>query len=111
VRMRQILLDLLDYSRAGRLEYTIEEIDLNEMLSHILQLHENTIKESGAKVIYKELPVIKAAVTPLQRVLSNLISNAIKYSREDVRPEISINVQEKDLQWEFTVKDNGIGIK
>ncbi|HSI70343.1 MAG TPA: PAS domain S-box protein, partial [Gillisia sp.] len=110
VRMRQILLDLLEYSRAGRLQYSKEEIDLNVMLKNILHLHENAINESGAKVIFKELPVIRAAVTPLQRVLSNLISNAIKYSRNNVPPEIKINIEERSSHWEFTVSDNGIGI-
>jgi PAS domain S-box-containing protein len=110
VRMRQILLDLLEYSRAGRLQYAREEIDLNEMLQNILQLHETSIKESGAKIIFKDLPFIKAAVTPLQRVLSNLINNAIKYSRKEVSPVIEIFVEDKLSAWEFIVKDNGIGI-
>ncbi|QCY68601.1 PAS domain S-box protein [Antarcticibacterium flavum] len=110
VRMRQILLDLLDYSRAGRLEYSREEVDLNDMLTNIENLYASSIKETGATILYGKLPVICAAVTPLQRVLSNLISNGIKYSHRDIPPIIKVTVKEESTCWQFSISDNGIGI-
>lgn len=111
VRMRQIILDLLEYSRVDRLNYQIEQIDLNKMLREIMQLHKNIIAESGAKIIFEELPVIKAAVTPLQRLLSNLITNSIKYRRNEETPIVSIQVAETSSHWKISIEDNGIGIE
>ena len=109
-RMRRIISDLLEYSRVGRLNYDFEEIDLNELLSQIIQLHENLIRESGAKLHFKKLPHIYAAKTPIQRLLSNLITNAIKYRKKGMQPEIFIEVKDFQSEWEISVKDNGIGI-
>ncbi len=110
VRMRQIILDLLEYSRVGRLNYQMENIDLNVLLEEIILLHQNAISETKAKINYCQLPIIKAAKTPLLRVLSNLISNALKYQKENNIPEIEIKVKETAEMWEFIVSDNGIGI-
>ncbi len=108
VRMRQIILDLLEYSRVGKLDYNFEKIDLNVMLQEISQLHKNLILERSATIKYDNLPVINAAVTPLQRVLSNLITNSIKYNQE--KPIIQIRALEKPKHWQIDLKDNGIGI-
>lgn len=110
VRMRQILLDLLDYSQIGRQNYKVEEVDLNHLLQKIIKLHSTLIEEKDAEIIFNELPKIKAAAIPLQRVLSNLISNSIKYAKNSVKSCIKIEVKEQEPYWEFTVKDNGIGI-
>ncbi|HSJ11860.1 MAG TPA: PAS domain S-box protein [Gillisia sp.] len=110
VRMRQIILDLLDYSRVGRINYGYEDIDLNILLKDIIKLHENLIKESGTQIEYNDLPVIRAAAIPLQRVLSNLITNSIKYAKNGISPLIGIQVIDKIKKWEIIVSDNGIGI-
>ncbi|MGM1055781.1 MAG: PAS domain S-box protein [Bacteroidota bacterium] len=111
VRMRQIILDLLEYSRVGRMDYRYEKIDLNELISGITGLYTNSIKESNAIINYAKLPTIEAAKTPLQRVFSNLISNALKYNRKDVPPVIDIKVLEHKRFWEIIIADNGIGIR
>ncbi len=85
-------------------------VDVNVMIKNIIQLHENLINEKKAQIEFQNLPVIKAAVTPLQRVFSNLISNSIKYSRENFPPVIKISIQDNDSHWEFQIQDNGIGI-
>ena len=111
VRMRQILLDLLEYSRVGRMNYQLKEIDLNIMLVDITKLHKDLISEANGKIIYKNLPKIYAASSPLQRVLSNLITNALKYQKKNTNAEINIDVLEKDEFWQINVQDNGIGIE
>jgi len=111
VRMRQIILDLLEYSRVGRMDYRLEKIDLNELISGITGLYKTLIEETNAVINYGELPSIEAAKTPLQRVLSNLISNALKYNRKNVPPVIDIKVLEHKRSWEFIIADNGIGIR
>jgi len=110
VRMRQIILDLLEYSRVGRLSYQMEEIDLNILINEVVILHQNTIAEKKAIIKYDHLPTIKAAKTPLLSVLSNLISNGLKYQNGNSNPEILINVKDLGDKWEFIISDNGIGI-
>ena len=110
VRMRKIILDLLEYSRVGKLDYQFEQVDLNELLGQIKQLHENMFSDSQATLQYNNLPQIYAARTPIQRLLSNLISNAIKYQKKEVSPEIFIEVINHETEWEILVRDNGIGI-
>lgn len=110
VRMRQIIMDLLDYSRIGKLNYQFEEIDLNELVREINCLHGNLINETRATIKFDNLPVISAARIPLQRLLSNLISNGIKYRKSDILPMIEVQVKEGPSKWEFSVSDNGIGI-
>ena len=110
VRMRQILLDLLEYSRVGKMDYDLEEIDLNLLLKDIIKLHRDLIGEVDGEILYNKLPVITAAKSPIQRVISNLITNALKYQKKDNKPFIKISVIEDEEFWEVRVSDNGIGI-
>ena len=111
IRMRQLILDLLEFSRAGRLENKPEEIDLNDLVEGILQLQQAIIKEKKAKISYSALPVITAEKTPLRQALTNLIGNALKYQEPGKTPEVKIEVQEKEKHWLFKISDKGIGIE
>ncbi len=110
IRMRRIILDLLEYSRVGRKDYSIKEIDLNNFLPKILELIKASIREKNATIKFGDLPVIQMAELPLQQVLLNLISNGMKYQKTNNAPVIDIKVIEKDSVWEFQISDNGIGI-
>ena len=110
-RMRQIILDLLEFSRVGRMgEHQMEMIDLNKILGDIIQLHMQQINETAAKINYIHLPTIKNYRIPLTQVIQNLLSNGLKYRKENVAPEIDISVTDKGSEWEFSFIDNGIGI-
>lgn len=110
-RMRQIILDLLNYSRVGQGDFEREEIDLEELLEEILKLEQTAIADSGAAITWRNIPKIKAAHTPIRQVFQNLINNAIKYRKADVDPEIQILGEETKTHWKFTISDNGIGIR
>lgn len=110
-RMKQIILDLLEFSKVGRTEeYLMEEIDLNLILNDVLKLHTQQIMETGAKIQFTTLPQIKNYRIPLTQVIHNLVSNGLKYRKEDTSPELTITVLDKGKNWEFAFKDNGIGI-
>lgn len=111
VRMRRIILDLLEYSRAGRKAVEFEDIDLDKVLKDVLHLNQTTIDEQHAVIKSDHLPTIFGARTPLQQVLHNLIGNALKYQKPDVKPRINVNVKEEENYWKFSVSDNGIGIE
>ncbi len=109
-RMRQIILDLLEYSRVGRTENTLEEIDLGDILNEIEILLQKRIMEKNADIHIDPMPVIHSYRAPIRQVFQNLIGNALKYSRTDVKTLIDIAVKEVPGYWQFSIADNGIGI-
>lgn len=110
-RMRQIILDLLEFSRVGRTEDKLETVDINDVLDDVKHLYRKKISDKKVKIITETLPVIEAPKSPIRQVFQNLISNAIKYSKEGISPEINIKHNETEDFWEFTIQDNGIGIE
>ena len=110
VRMRKIILDLLEYSRVGRQLYQYEQINTTELLTEVVGIFTQMIDEKKLDITYKNLPDIFASRLPMQQLFQNLIGNAIKYQNPNNIPKIIITGIEKDDQWLFSVKDNGIGI-
>ncbi|WP_394355074.1 sensor histidine kinase [Aquiflexum lacus] len=109
-RMKQIILDLLLYSRSNRPTELIEEVNLNELVAEYTQLRRALIAEKKAKITYDSLPVLQTFRVPITQVIHSLLDNALKYIKENVPPHIEIQAREKETVWEFSVKDNGIGI-
>ena len=70
---------------------------------------ETTLRETGTTVETGELPLVRANAIQLGQVFQNLISNAIKY-RSKAPPLIRITAERSGRDWEFSVKDNGIGL-
>lgn len=70
-RMRAIILDLLEYSRVGRMEYRDEEVDMNTLLDEVLVLNSKLIESSGAIISRDHFPKIRATNTSLQQVMQN----------------------------------------
>jgi PAS domain S-box-containing protein len=110
-RMRQIILDLLEYSRVGRTEEDRSEVDFNQVLSEIIVLYKKQIEELGAKIIFEKLPTFLTYKTPLRQVFLNLIGNSLKYHNVSEKPVIEIACKETKSNYQFSVKDNGIGIE
>jgi light-regulated signal transduction histidine kinase (bacteriophytochrome) len=100
---------LLEYARIG-LEKKIALTDCNVMVKEVLDDLNILIRESGAKISVGKLPVLEAYPAELRQLFQNLLTNAIKFRKKDVPPEIEIGVQENKTSWTFYVKDNGIGI-
>lgn len=110
-RMKQILSDLLSYSRAGQWTGETERVDLNQISLEIKNVLSEPIREYGAEIRWDRLPAVESYRTPIQQVFQNLIENSIKFSRSGVPPEILITSQKTDEGYLIIVKDNGIGIK
>lgn len=110
-RMRQIILDLLEFSRVGRLEEEQVNVSLSQLIDDYKLLRNKLITEYKAEILYSHLPDLPTYKAPLTQVFHNLLDNAIKYSRAGVSPKIVISAEEKTSCWEFKVQDNGIGIE
>jgi PAS domain S-box-containing protein len=108
-RMQTLIRGLLDYSSLGK-DYTLKEIDLNVLMSNCIADLDNKINESEAKITKSILPTIKCYSLPIQLLFQNLISNALKFTRPNVPPEIHVSSLDKGDFWEIKISDNGIGI-
>lgn len=111
MRMRQIILDLLNYSRIGRNSQMKQRIDLNEVVKEIGALYAASIEEKEAVLTCEDLPVILWYHSPLLQLFQNLIDNALKYARPGVASQISIKANDEGEHWQLTIADNGIGIE
>lgn len=110
-RMRQIILDLLDFSRVGRFQEEPISFPLSGIVEEIRILQRNLIESKKAEVIAHDLPILTSYRTPVLQVFQNLISNGLKYSKTDIPPQIQITCQEQKDFWKFEIKDNGIGME
>lgn len=109
-RMRQIILDLLEYSGVGKAGTSAQVTDMNVCLEEAEKVLAGNIRESGAVIVSAALPRIKAVPGEMRQMFQNLLTNAIKYRKEDAEPRIEIAAKELSDHFEFSVKDNGIGI-
>lgn len=109
-RMRQIILDLLEFSRVGRFGSETEEVNMDTVIEQIIFLYHKQIEEQNATITYKNLPTFHSYLAPIRQLFQNLISNALKYTDPKIAPKISITYKETDVDYIFAVKDNGIGI-
>ena len=106
-RMERLISGLLAYSRIGRTEILMEEVNVAELIAEIL----DSLAPPADFIIavQPEMPTFNTRRLLLSQVFANLISNAIKHSdRTDGRIEISATSQEE--YYEFSVADNGRGI-
>lgn len=109
-RMKQIILDLLEYSRAGRELEIPELIDTSKVIEEYKILRKKIIEDKKVKITYDELPTLKIHQAPYTQIFHCLIDNSIKYSKVEETPSIHISCKESNDQWIFSIKDNGIGI-
>jgi len=109
-RMQRLIQDLLAYSRVGTKGRDLLDVSSEEaLLSALLNLR-GAIAESGAQVTHDPLPTVMADEMQLVQLFQNLVGNAIKYQSGGV-PHVHIAASRNGAKkWEFSVKDNGLGI-
>jgi signal transduction histidine kinase len=110
-RMQKLLDDLLLYSRLGKNDNDVQDIDMNQTILMVIYNLTVTIKETNTAIVTSSLPTICASSTEMMQLFQNMIANAIKFRRADVAPEIMILHTENEKEHTITLKDNGIGIK
>ncbi|MEP6984202.1 MAG: ATP-binding protein [Chloroflexota bacterium] len=108
-RMKSLISALLEYSRVEGSEKDFKEFDSQLALEKALANLSLTIEDNMAQITYDVMPRIKADPTQITQLFQNLIGNAIKFQKEKT-PEIYIGVERKQHEWQFSVRDNGIGI-
>jgi PAS domain S-box-containing protein len=108
-RMRQLVNDLLEYSRVETKAREFKTVDMNVIACEVKDELHVAIDEAGAEVRLYPLPVVAADDMQMKQMLTNLVNNAIKF-RGDRAPLIEISAVDGGDRWVFAVKDNGIGV-
>jgi len=109
-RMERLINDLLSLSRAGRRPILVERIALQDCLQDALDGLNSALSESGAEVRRDDLPAVIGDRTLITQVYQNLLANALKFVPDGERPHVRATAEVVGDEWEFGVRDNGIGI-
>ncbi|MFC1974962.1 ATP-binding protein [Chloroflexota bacterium] len=110
-KMQQLLNNLLELSRIGRLINPPEEVSLETIAREAIELAHGRIEARGVQVeIAPNLPVIYGDRLRLVEVMQNLLDNACKFMGDQPQPRIEIGMHEAESQPVFFVRDNGLGI-
>lgn len=107
--LNQLINDIYQYSVADRNDKPAELISLVGVVAEIVSAHRDTFTERKAYIDYGNLPELKLAPGHISMVLTNLISNAVKYNQAE-QPRVHVYSHENDSEYIITVADNGIGI-
>jgi PAS domain S-box-containing protein len=110
-RMQAIIDDLLAFSRAGRFDGEIGQVDCNLVVRTVIAGLGPRIAETGATVRVDPLPTVAGQPIQLGQVFQNLVSNALKFVAPGVVPEVVVSAERIGDEWRFSVTDNGIGIE
>jgi signal transduction histidine kinase len=110
-RMQQLIDDLLKYSRVATHGRPFAPVVLGQVAQDVLRDLELSIARSGASVRVGELPTINADALQMRQLLQNLISNALKFRRDGVAPEVTVDGAAVGGVARIVVRDNGIGFE
>jgi PAS domain S-box-containing protein len=117
-RISAMIDGVLQYATIEVTDQFLEDIDLGDVMQSIVEDLEIPIREYGAVVEYKDLPVIKGYPTLIYQLFYNLINNSLKFRRKDLAPVIRVSsselssVEEKEVgpdYFKIQLNDNGIG--
>jgi signal transduction histidine kinase len=108
--MNALLEDIFAYSKLGKGELQLEEVNLEEKFHLSLRLLHETIEASMAKITSDQLPTVFGNPTQLYQLVQNLLDNALKFVPQGRNPEIALKATDIGNAYHFQVQDNGIGI-
>ena len=109
-RMKQLIDDLLSFSRVNTDVKDFEHVNFETVLDSVISSLAMSIEEFNINITHDPLPSLLADSTQMVQVFQNLLINAIKFRGEEP-PEIHISAEKGEMEWTFSISDNGIGIK
>ena len=109
-KMRNVMLEILAFSKIGMNDSQQEHIDVNELIDEVLWMNRKLIQENNSQLVIDRFPVIFGYKILLRTLFTNLISNAIKYKSSGRISIIKIAYEPENNFHVFKISDNGIGI-
>lgn len=121
--MKVLIDNLLEFSKANRSLQNFARVELQDVVDDVLSDLDLKIEETGTQVVITSpLPKIEAIYSEMKQLFSNVMSNAIKFRKQDVQPVITINahkatkpeklhyeLKQSETYFVVDIKDNGIG--
>ena len=108
-RMQRLIEDLLVFSRVATQTRPFIPVDLDQVVHEALEDLDDLIRRSDATVTVGKLPTVTADPPQMRQLMQNLVSNALKFRREGVPPEVDISATVDAGTMTLIVRDNGIG--
>ncbi|MEF2277493.1 ATP-binding protein [Deinococcus sp. YIM 134068] len=109
--MKRLVDDLLGFSRLNTRPRQNDETDAEAVFDAVARRLTEEVGALGGQLRRGPLPRVLADAGRLDQLLQNLISNALKYRREEVPPQVHVTAQREGEFWRFAVSDNGLGIE
>ena len=111
-RMRQLIDDMLEFSRAGRAPQLTDDVEMSTIIDQVVANVTAALDEAGGTVEYGELPGVRADPVQLSQLLQNLVANSVKFAVAGRPTRVRIGAErDDDGRWRISVADNGIGIE
>ena len=108
-RMKQMIADLLAYSRVGKNGKEIVAVACEAALDRACADLRASITEAAAEIGHGPLPTLQGDFGQIVRLFQNLLGNAIKF-RGKASPRVHVSAERNGEEWVFSVRDNGIGL-
>ena len=108
-RMSRMLGQYMDLDH-GLADRVLADVDLGDVAFQLAVDSAGLLESAGAMVDIGCLPVVRADPNEIYSVLQNLLTNAVKFTRPDVRPWVSISATRVPGAWRVSITDNGMGI-
>lgn len=110
-RMRQIILDLIEFTRVGKEVYPVTKVVLKEVFQEVEHMNLALLQSTKGTVTYGQLPKISCVRSHLVLIFHHLIQNALQHHHQDRAPVVKVMATLVGNFWEISVSDNGIGIE
>ena len=108
-QMGMLIDDLLNFSRSGRAEMRISNIEMNQVVAEVSEQIRQDNAQRNIKLFITRLPSVHCDFAMMRLVWENLLSNAVKFTRTRREAKIDIGFREEDREFVFFVRDNGVG--
>ena len=108
-KMGQLIDDILLLSRAGRQEMNLGKLDISALAKNVYQEFEQETKTRNINFVVQDMPAVEADRALMTQVLTNLIGNAIKFTKKTENPKIEFCYTEDEDNYIYQIKDNGAG--
>jgi len=107
--MGRLIDDLLTFSRLGRKELELLDIDMRSLAEEVFHELKKTVPDRNIKLILKQLPFTRGDLSMVRQLFVNLIDNATKFTGPVKNAVIEIGCEKKDGKKIYYVRDNGVG--